>query len=80
MLCALDEKVANKTLESDTFDEICTDKEVSEKGVECGVCLSEVDIGSLAKVLPCGHHFHPDCIKEWLLHYNTSCPFKCSLK
>ena len=51
-----------------------------EEAVECGVCLGEIDVGELAKLMPCGHKFHPECLKKWLLEYNDACPFKCALQ
>ncbi|XP_022949551.1 E3 ubiquitin-protein ligase RNF181-like [Cucurbita moschata] len=50
-----------------------------ESGCECVICLDEWKIGAVAKELPCGHKFHPDCIEKWLgIHGN--CPLcRCKL-
>ncbi|XP_013617240.1 PREDICTED: putative RING-H2 finger protein ATL61 [Brassica oleracea var. oleracea] len=43
-------------------------------GVECVVCLSELDEGDKAKLLPsCKHWFHAHCIDPWLESHAT-CP------
>ena len=39
----------------------------------CSVCITDFDLGSKGLFLPCGHTFHPDCIKPWLQDHNT-CP------
>ena len=39
----------------------------------CPICLSDYVGGSLLKELPCGHHFHTNCVSAWL-HDKTSCP------
>ncbi|XP_050216574.1 uncharacterized protein LOC126667611 [Mercurialis annua] len=43
--------------------------------IVCGVCKDEfvVDVDE-AKVLPCNHLFHPDCILPWLHSDHLSCP------
>jgi hypothetical protein len=78
MLCLLDETVQKATLSSNTVEEF--EECAVDKAVECGVCLGEIDIGELAKMMPCGHKFHPECIRKWLVNYNDSCPFKCDFQ
>jgi E3 ubiquitin-protein ligase RNF38/44 len=39
----------------------------------CPICISEMVIGEQARVLPCSHFFHKDCVDEWL-GVNASCP------
>lgn len=38
----------------------------------CSVCLEELDIEN-TKATACGHKFHKDCIKEWLMQ-SLTCP------
>ncbi|KAF3431474.1 hypothetical protein FNV43_RR26205 [Rhamnella rubrinervis] len=47
--------------------------EIEEKGVECVICLEEFQVGGVAKVMPCKHRFHGDCIEKWL-GMHGSCP------
>ncbi|KAK9150346.1 hypothetical protein Syun_008655 [Stephania yunnanensis] len=44
---------------------------VSQEAEICSICMVKVDekIGSLS----CGHEFHVNCIKDWLIVINT-CP------
>ncbi|KAI3991088.1 hypothetical protein MKX01_041307 [Papaver californicum] len=43
-------------------------------GLECSVCLYEVEEGEKARVLPkCNHGFHVDCIDMWFQSHST-CP------
>jgi len=44
----------------------------------CSICL-ETNNDSVK--LPCGHHFHEDCIGKWLLEKSVNCPmckFDCN--
>ena len=41
-------------------------------GEICPICHEDMDSGS-AK-LPCGHQFHKECVKKWLLRGNLRCP------
>lgn len=39
----------------------------------CAICCSSISLGQKAQLLPCGHMFHPTCIKPWFQEHNT-CP------
>lgn len=39
----------------------------------CTVCCEHINIGSKGMFMPCGHIYHPDCLKPWL-ETNNSCP------
>ncbi|CAL0315192.1 unnamed protein product [Lupinus luteus] len=40
---------------------------------ECVVCLEDFEVGGVAKIMPCNHKFHSNCIEKWLgIHGN--CP------
>ncbi|KAG6574079.1 E3 ubiquitin-protein ligase MPSR1, partial [Cucurbita argyrosperma subsp. sororia] len=45
---------------------------VSEQ-TQCVICLDEIEVGGLAKEMPCNHKFHGDCIEKWL-ELHGSCP------
>ena len=41
---------------------------------QCSICLSDVNVSDNDKlILNCGHMFHKDCIKNWILVHKT-CP------
>lgn len=43
-------------------------------GLECAVCLSELDEGEKTRILPkCSHGFHVECIDMWF-HSHSTCP------
>ncbi|CAH1434551.1 unnamed protein product [Lactuca virosa] len=43
-------------------------------GLECAVCLSELDEGEKTRILPkCCHGFHVECIDMWF-HSHSTCP------
>ncbi|KAF0932141.1 hypothetical protein E2562_008672 [Oryza meyeriana var. granulata] len=49
-------------------------EEEEEEGVECAVCLAELEDGEEARFLPrCGHGFHAECVDLWLGSHST-CP------
>lgn len=33
---------------------------------ECAVCRMEYDEDDMLTMLPCKHHYHSDCIQQWL--------------
>jgi hypothetical protein len=49
------------------------DVEVDEGGGECVICLDELEVGGVAKEMPCKHRFHTNCIEKWL-GIHGSCP------
>ncbi|XP_076898876.1 RING-H2 finger protein ATL3-like [Bidens hawaiensis] len=43
-------------------------------GLECSVCLTELEQGEKTRVLPkCNHAFHVECIDMWF-HSHSTCP------
>lgn len=45
-----------------------------KNGLECSVCLSEIEEGEKTRVLPkCNHAFHAECIDMWF-HSHSTCP------
>jgi hypothetical protein len=47
--------------------------EVDEDGGDCVICLDELEVGGVAKEMPCKHRFHANCIEKWL-GIHGSCP------
>ncbi|XP_022876046.1 E3 ubiquitin-protein ligase CIP8-like [Olea europaea var. sylvestris] len=47
--------------------------EKEEETLVCAICKDSVNIGEMARKLPCGHGYHGDCIVPWLGSRNT-CP------
>ncbi|KAJ2595699.1 hypothetical protein H4R99_005241, partial [Coemansia sp. RSA 1722] len=56
-------------------DEVATDGGWdSIDPLECAICLDEIHIGDVIRILPCPHLFHSDCIDRWLLYQSSFCP------
>ncbi|KAK4434632.1 E3 ubiquitin-protein ligase CIP8 [Sesamum alatum] len=53
------------------LESVVIDKE--ENTIVCAICKDMVNVGEVAKNLPCGHGYHGDCIVPWLGSRN-SCP------
>ena len=67
----------NKGLTKNQFEklpEVKYDKNKYSENYQCIICMEEFKIKEKVKLLPCGHIFHKNCIKEWLLK-QKSCPF-----
>ena len=52
---------------------VVTKDDVEGNNALCAVCKDEFGVGEHAKVLPCSHRYHGDCIVPWLGIRNT-CP------
>ncbi|KAF8399486.1 hypothetical protein HHK36_015352 [Tetracentron sinense] len=40
---------------------------------DCAICLEDWEIGGEARVMPCKHRYHTNCIEKWL-EIHGSCP------
>lgn len=66
-----------RTIKKKKCVEIYLKKHIDNSSYEeenrCSVCLEGLEKNLVT--LPCGHTFHKDCIKEWLIHSEeVSCP------
>ena len=39
----------------------------------CAICLGDYTLDETIRFLPCQHHFHQECVDQWLLT-DKSCP------
>lgn len=77
-LCKLDEAVPKRnTVDEGEVDNLPRLRGREKSSGECGVCLSDLSSGEVAK-LPCSHRFHIPCIKKWLTQCKNTCPI-CSV-
>lgn len=51
-----------------------SESKVKTEDAMCAICLSPYEAGDRLRHLPCHHHFHSECIDQWLIK-NKSCPF-----
>ncbi|KAK1416954.1 hypothetical protein QVD17_26074 [Tagetes erecta] len=71
--CACEQQGVDDTL-LNTIPVIQFDPERFKDGLECAICLSEVNVGEKIRVLPkCDHGFHFECIDMWFRSHST-CP------
>ncbi|EEQ82780.1 hypothetical protein NCER_100447 [Vairimorpha ceranae BRL01] len=47
--------------------------DLPDETVTCTICFEQYEPGNEIKFLPCTHHFHCDCVDEWLA-LKESCP------
>ncbi|KAF9593772.1 hypothetical protein IFM89_025397 [Coptis chinensis] len=52
---------------------VLTQDDIKSKGSLCAVCKDEISTEEQAKLLPCSHFYHGECILPWLNIRNT-CP------
>ncbi|KAE8714395.1 E3 ubiquitin-protein ligase MBR2 [Hibiscus syriacus] len=80
-LLALEERIGNVSTglsEETILNRLKRRKNSSASGAQleaepCCVCQEEYNDGEDIGTLECGHDFHADCIKQWLMHKNL-CP------
>ena len=78
-LLQLEDNLGNvsKGISAEQFEKLPIKKYKKEKyseNFQCIICMEEFKEKEKIKLLPCGHIFHPNCIKEWLMK-QKSCPF-----
>ena len=50
-----------------------TNKQANLEPPTCTVCVEHIPLGKKGMFMPCGHIYHPTCLKPWLQTNNT-CP------
>lgn len=80
MLLKLDEQIAKPTLDEDKVSGYASRPMTpSRLGQTCQICLADIEVGEIAKILPCGHEFHKGCVVKWLTECKDTCPLLCKL-
>ncbi|PIN17932.1 Anaphase-promoting complex (APC), subunit 11 [Handroanthus impetiginosus] len=81
-LLALEERIGNvctglseETIMSRLKQQKCVETKLKDEGEAepCSICREEYNDGEDLGILECGHEFHKDCIKQWLMQKNL-CP------
>jgi uracil phosphoribosyltransferase len=63
--------VDTKKLPKETYKKMTGSGPAEES---CAICVEDFHEGDLLRVLPCTHHFHLECIDEWLINHSDLCP------
>ncbi|EKX41216.1 hypothetical protein GUITHDRAFT_142140 [Guillardia theta CCMP2712] len=74
-LLSLDEAAGrSRGANQDRIDRLpCYTVAEGSKAPPCTVCLDPLNVSDQARILPCLHQFHKDCIDRWLRD-NSTCP------
>lgn len=70
---ALGRPPASKVAVENLLSVAITRDDIEKNNALCAVCKDEINVGEMAKQLPCAHRYHGDCIVPWLGIRNT-CP------
>jgi hypothetical protein len=74
MLLRLDDSVKNKGAKREEITALPRHKiKKGEAVVNCCICMSDMEVGTAVRTLPCLHYFHVECIDSWL-KVNKVCP------
>jgi len=68
------ELATRKLLRTRTTTKNYVQGQISPEDASCVICLIEYQPGDELRYLPCHHHFHKQCIDEWLKKYSKLCP------
>lgn len=64
-------------LEGLTHRAFTVDAHPEAGGEVCSICLDHFASGERLLELLCGHRFHEDCIRRWILASASGCPLRC---
>ncbi|GAB9463000.1 hypothetical protein Gpo141_00000476 [Globisporangium polare] len=77
LLSRLQDPMRGKGATKDVINQLTTQKfqpsQFAPEDSSCCICLNEYELQQELRVLPCAHHFHKDCVDEWLM-VNSTCP------
>jgi hypothetical protein len=62
------------TLDEDEYNKLEKIKIEETTEENCSICIEKIEKGNEVIKLPCGHLFHDNCIKSYLLNYDYKCP------
>uniref|UniRef100_K3WVV2 RING-type domain-containing protein n=1 Tax=Globisporangium ultimum (strain ATCC 200006 / CBS 805.95 / DAOM BR144) TaxID=431595 RepID=K3WVV2_GLOUD len=77
LLSRLQDPMRGKGATKDVINQLTTQKfqptQFAPEDSSCCICLNEYEPLQDLRVLPCSHHFHKECVDEWLM-VNSTCP------
>jgi E3 ubiquitin-protein ligase ZSWIM2 len=71
-----DIKIPEKVIKSWPSERITNESSsLLKPGIQCRVCLRSFKLNETIRKLPlCNHKFHIDCIDDWLIYNQSTCP------
>jgi len=67
-------KASPRLIKSVTVKKSYKEDMMNKDDANCAICLCEYEPRDDLRFLRCGHHFHDECIMQWLVK-NKTCPF-----
>lgn len=46
---------------------------IERDSADCAICLTRYETGTFVRILPCHHHYHQECIDQWIC-LTPNCP------
>ncbi|DBA05051.1 TPA: hypothetical protein N0F65_000739 [Lagenidium giganteum] len=77
VLSRLQDPMRGKGATQDAIDRLTTEQYEAtmfeDEDASCCICLNDYELQQELRRLPCKHHFHKECVDEWLM-VNSTCP------
>lgn len=64
---------ANKKEVSEITTVIFRDSQIQKEDATCVICLDEYEPDDELRILRCGHHYHKECVDQWLIEKGSCC-------